>query len=210
MCGGVLSDRHGRSSVPGLWVIGETACTGLHGANRLASNSLLEGLVFAEAAVEKLRSSMADLRSREIPAVPAWEVGSACPSEEAVIITQNWDEIRRLMWNYVGIVRSDSRLTRARHRVELLREEIMEYYWKHLLTRDLLELRNIQTVAELVIASAATRKESRGLHFTIDHRQTKDEWALDTVTKLGVVPHLRHPLRIDQTNLVDSIRFCAK
>ena len=206
MCGGVLSDRHGRSSLPGLWVIGETACTGLHGANRLASNSLLEGLVFAEAAVDKIRSSIADLRSREIPVVPPWEVGSACPSEEAVIITQNWDEIRRLMWNYVGIVRSDSRLTRARRRVELLRDEIIEYYWKHLLTRDLLELRNIQTVAELVIASAATRKESRGLHFTIDPRETKESWALDTVTKLGVAPHLRHPLQIDQTSMVDSMR----
>ena len=197
MCGGVLSDRHGRSSVPGLWVIGETACTGLHGANRLASNSLLEGLVFAEAAVEKLRDSMAEMRARELPSVPAWEVGEACPSEEAVIITQNWDEIRRLMWNYVGIVRSDSRLMRARRRVKLLRNEIIEYYWKHLLTRDLLELRNIQTVAELIIASAAARQESRGLHFTIDHRETKSEWALDTVTKLGVVPHLRHPLMID-------------
>ncbi len=205
MCGGVLADRHGRSSVPGLWAIGETACTGLHGANRLASNSLLEGLVFAEAAVEKIGSSMDDLRSREIPDVPPWEVGSACPSEEAVIITQNWDELRRLMWNYVGIVRSDSRLKRARRRVELLREEIIEYYWKHLLTRDLLELRNIQTVAELVIASASTRKESRGLHFTIDHRETKAEWALDTVTKLGVVPHLRHPPRIDQSSMGDSI-----
>lgn len=191
MCGGVLSDRHGRSSLPGLWVIGETACTGLHGANRLASNSLLEGLVFAEAAVAKLAANLPEMRARPLPDVPPWEVGSACPSEEAVIITQNWDEIRRLMWNYVGIVRSDSRLARARARVKLLRNEIIEYYWKHLLTRDLLELRNIQTVAELVIASAASRKESRGLHFTIDHRATKPEWAYDTVTKLGVVPHLR-------------------
>jgi len=197
MCGGVLSDRYGRSSVPGLWAIGETACTGLHGANRLASNSLLEGLVFAEAAVEKLSASIQEIRAREVPQVPDWEVGSACPSDEAVIITQNWDEIRRLMWNYVGIVRSDSRLTRAQRRVKLLRQEIIEYYWKHLLTRDLLELRNIQTVAELVIACAASRHESRGLHFTTDHRETKAEWALDTVTKLGVAPHLRSPLMID-------------
>ena len=191
MCGGVLSDRHGRSSVPGLWVIGETACTGLHGANRLASNSLLEGLVFAEAAVAKLAATLDELRARQLPEVPPWEVGSACPSEEAVIITQNWDEIRRLMWNYVGIVRSNSRLARARGRVKLLRNEIMEYYWKHLLTRDLLELRNIQTVAELVIASAASRKESRGLHFKIDHVETHADWAYDTVAKLGVAPHLR-------------------
>lgn len=197
MCGGVLSDRYGRSSVPGLWAIGETACTGLHGANRLASNSLLEGLVFAEAAVEKLSASIREIREREVPEVPDWEVGSACPSDEAVIITQNWDEIRRLMWNYVGIVRSDSRLARAQRRVELLRQEIIEYYWKHLLTRDLLELRNIQTVAELIIACAASRRESRGLHFTIDHGATNPACALDTVTKLGVVPHLRSSLMID-------------
>jgi L-aspartate oxidase len=157
----------------------------------------LEGLVFAEAAVEKLAASIQEIRGREVPQVPDWEVGSACPSDEAVIITQNWDEIRRLMWNYVGIVRSDSRLARARHRVELLRQEIIEYYWKHLLTRDLLELRNIQTVAELIIACAASRRESRGLHFTTDHGATRPDWALDTVTKLGVVPHLRSPLMID-------------
>lgn len=191
MCGGVSSDRFGRSSVPGLWVIGETACTGLHGANRLASNSLLEGLVFAEAAVEKMRTHYAELHGRELPQVPDWEIGDAIPSEEAVVITQNWDEIRRLMWNYVGIVRSDNRLMRAKRRVKLLRQEISEYYWKHLLTRDLLELRNIQTVSELVIACAASRRESRGLHFTIDHQETKQEWARDTVTKQGVVPHLR-------------------
>jgi len=191
MCGGVSSDQFGRSSVPGLWVIGETACTGLHGANRLASNSLLEGLVFAEAAVQKLSTQLDDLRKKTIPEVPEWEVGSACPSDEAVIITQNWDEIRRLMWNYVGIVRSDSRLARARSRVALLKREIEEYYWKHFVTRDLLELRNIQTVAELVIACAAARMESRGLHFTIDHQDKDETWAKDTVLKLGVQPHLR-------------------
>lgn len=191
MCGGVSSDQFGRTSVPGLWAIGETACTGLHGANRLASNSLLEGLVFAERAAKKLASQLPDLRSRELPETVEWEVGDAIPSEEAVIITQNWDEIRRLMWNYVGIVRSDSRLMRARRRVKLLRKEISEYYWKHLVTRDLLELRNIQTVSELVIACAASRKESRGLHFTIDHQQKRPEWARDTVTKQGVFPHLR-------------------
>lgn len=191
MCGGVSSDLFGRSSVPGLWVIGETACTGLHGANRLASNSLLEGLVFAEAAANKMRTSMDEMRARTLPEVPDWEVGSAVRSDEAVIITQNWDEIRRLMWNYVGIVRSDSRLARARSRVKMLRHEIQEYYWKHLVTRDLLELRNIQTVAELVIACAAHRQESRGLHFTIDHQEKKPAWARDTVTKLGVMPYLR-------------------
>ncbi len=191
MCGGVTSDLFGRTSVPGLWAIGETACTGLHGANRLASNSLLEGLVFAERAAAKLKELIDNLRTQELPQVPDWEVGSACPSEEAVIITQNWDELRRLMWNYVGIVRSDSRLERARHRVELLEREIQEYYWKHLVTRDLLELRNIKTVAELVIACAASRKESRGLHFTIDHQLTRETCKRDTVIKLGVKAHLR-------------------
>ncbi len=191
MCGGVTSDLFGRTSIPGLWAIGETACTGLHGANRLASNSLLEGLVFAERAVAKMSTRMDDIRSRPHPDVPEWEVGSACPSDEAVIITQNWDELRRVMWNYVGIVRSNSRLARARRRVEILEREIQEYYWKHLVTRDLLELRNIKTVAELVIACAASRMESRGLHFTIDHQEPSDAWRKDTVMKLGVLPHLR-------------------
>ncbi len=191
MCGGVTSDLFGRSSVPGLWAIGETACTGLHGANRLASNSLLEGLVFAERAVEKMASRMSEMRARPLPSVPNWETGSACPSDEAVIITQNWDELRRLMWNYVGIVRSNSRLERASSRVALLEREIQEYYWKHLVTRDLLELRNIKTVAELVISCAQSRKESRGLHFTIDHQERQDSYSRDTVIKLGVTPHLR-------------------
>lgn len=191
MCGGVSSDLWGRTSLPGLWVVGEAACTGLHGANRLASNSLLEGLVFGERAATKLESQIKALRERPWPDVKGWETGSACPSDEAVIVTQNWDEIRRLMWNYVGIVRSDSRLRRAARRVALLEEEIHEYYWKHLVTRDLLELRNIQTVAELIIASAASRRESRGLHFTMDHQVTRPELARDTVAKRGVPPHLR-------------------
>src|SRR5690606_27302864 len=132
MCGGVTSDLHGRTSLPGLWAIGETACTGLHGANRLASNSLLEGLVFARRAAAKLETISKHLRSRPQPDVPDWEVGAAAPSDEAVIVSHNWDEIRRAMWSYVGIVRSDSRLRRAARRVALLEEEIREYYWKHL------------------------------------------------------------------------------
>jgi L-aspartate oxidase len=191
MCGGVTSDLHGRSTLPGLWVLGETACTGLHGANRLASNSLLEGLVFARRAADKMVSQTEELRGVVVPAVPEWQTGSAVPSDEAVVVTHNWDELRRLMWNYVGIVRSDARLRRAARRVALLEQEIREYYWKHLVTRDLLELRNIATVADLVISSALSRRESRGLHYTIDHTETLSVLAADTVVKRGVMPHLR-------------------
>jgi L-aspartate oxidase len=191
MCGGVTSDLHGRSTLPGLWVLGEAACTGLHGANRLASNSLLEGLVIARRAADKLAAGLPELRATPVPEIPEWQTGSAVPSDEAVVVTHNWDEVRRLMWNYVGIVRSDARLRRAARRVALLEQEIREYYWKHLVTRDLLELRNIQTVAELIISSAASRRESRGLHYTIDYPDTSAAFAEDTVVKRGVVPHLR-------------------
>jgi L-aspartate oxidase len=191
MCGGVTSDLHGRTSIPGLWAVGETACTGLHGANRLASNSLLEGLVFGRRAAQKLEQDRQT--AWPVPEVPEWETGSAVPSDEAVVVTQNWDEVRRLMWNYVGIVRSTARLRRAARRVALLEEEIRDYYWKHLVTRDLLELRNISTVAGLIISSAATRHESRGLHFTIDYADPDDRYLSDTVAKRGVVPHLRRP-----------------
>jgi L-aspartate oxidase len=191
LCGGVTTDLHGRSTLPGLWVLGEAACTGLHGANRLASNSLLEGLVLARRAADRLGGAIAELRGAPLPEVPEWQTGSAVQSDEAVVVSHNWDELRRLMWNYVGIVRSDARLRRAARRVALLEQEIREYYWKHLVTRDLLELRNIATVAELVISSAASRRESRGLHYTIDHPDTLSEYASDTVVKRGVLPHLR-------------------
>lgn len=191
LCGGITSDLRGRSTLPGLWVVGEASCTGLHGANRLASNSLLEGLVFGRRAADKVREVLPELRQAPSPDVPEWEVGSAVASDEAVVVTHNWDELRRMMWNYVGIVRSTARLRRAARRVALLEEEIREYYWKHLVTRDLLELRNIATVAELIIASAASRRESRGLHTNIDHPATDEALALDTVTKRGVAPHLR-------------------
>ena len=117
--------------------------------------------------------------------MPEWDVGSAGTSDEAVVITQNWDELRRLMWNYVGIVRSDKRLKRAARRIALLQEEIAEYYWKHLVTRDLLELRNIATVAQLIVDCASARRESRGLHFTIDHPRKEPDWVRDTVVRLG-------------------------
>ena len=191
MCGGVSTDLHGRTTIPGLWAIGECAFTGLHGANRLASNSLLEGLVFGHRAALRLVAQIEELRQSPFPDVPAWQVGNAVPSDEAVVVAHNWDELRRTMWNYVGIFRSDARLRRAGRRIALLQEEIREYYWKHLVTRDLLELRNIATVAELIVESAASRHESRGLHSTIDYPETSDRYLADTLVKRGVLPHLR-------------------
>lgn len=192
MCGGVSTDLHGRTTVPGLFAIGEVACTGLHGANRLASNSLLEGLVFGHRAAQKLAQLLPELRAAtQNPDVPEWHTGDATPSDEAVIVTHSWEELRRLMWNYVGIVRSDKRLIRAQRRLAILSDEIREYYWKHLITRDLLELRNIATVAEVIVASALSRKESRGAHSTLDYPERSDAFLHDTVTKVGVPPHLR-------------------
>jgi L-aspartate oxidase len=189
MCGGITTNLEGRTTIPGLWAIGECACTGLHGANRLGSNSLLEGLVFAHRAADALKAAVD--RTTPWPDVPDWEVGSAEASDEAVIITQNWDELRRLMWNYVGIVRSGTRLRRAARRIALLQEEIAEYYWKYFITRDLLELRNIATVAQLIVECASSRRESRGLHFTTDYSEPDERLALDTVLKRGVPAHLR-------------------
>ena len=188
MCGGVSTDLEGRTTIPSLWAIGECACTGLHGANRLASNSLLEGLVFGHRAAEALANVD---RSKPWPEVPDWDVAGAVPSEEAVVITQNWDELRRLMWNYVGIVRSNTRLRRAARRIALLQEEIAEYYWRYFITRDLLELRNIATVAQLIVECAAQRRESRGLHCTIDFPNVDAKAAEDSVVKRGVPAHLR-------------------
>jgi L-aspartate oxidase len=152
---------------------------------------LLEGLVFGHRTAKRLALQIKELRQSPFPDVPPWHAGNAVPSDEKVVVAHNWDEVRRTMWNYVGIVRSNARLRRAARRIALLQEEIREYYWKHLVTRDLLELRNIATVAELIIASAASRHESRGLHSMIDYPETSERFAADTVVKRGVMPHLR-------------------
>ena len=180
-CGGVVTDLDGRTSVAGLYAIGEVSCTGLHGANRLASNSLLEGLVFADRAARAAGQEVAQASAfSEMP--PDWDPGAAVDANESVVVTHNWDEIRRLMWNYVGIVRTDKRLMRARRRLDLLREEIRDYYWRFKVTRDVIELRNIADVALLIVECASRRKESRGLHFTLDYPNRDDHnWIKDTV-----------------------------
>jgi L-aspartate oxidase len=182
MCGGVLVDEDGHTSVEGLLALGETACTGLHGANRLASNSLLEGIVFSKRAAERARSTLVAQRSSAAPvSLPAWEAGRAVDMEEQIDIAATWREIRTLMWNYVGIVRSNRRLLRARERLALLRHEVNEDYWKFRVSRDLIELRNLLTVAELIVESALRRKESRGLHVNVDYPAASETEAHDTV-----------------------------
>jgi L-aspartate oxidase len=165
-CGGVQTDLAGRTDVAGLYAIGETACTGLHGANRLASNSLVECMVFARAAADAIARAPAGSPRAELP---AWDASRVTDADEAVVISHNWDELRRFMWDYVGIVRTDKRLERASHRIALLQSEIEEFYANFHVTRDLLELRNLVQVAELIVRSAQARHESRGLHFSRDH-----------------------------------------
>jgi L-aspartate oxidase len=192
MCGGVVVDDDGRSTVPGLWAVGEVTCTGLHGANRLASNSLLEGLVYGHRSAIAAHDSLATAPVMELDEVPDWDVGEAVPSDEAVVVSQNWDEIRRFMWNYVGIVRTDRRLRRASRRIAMLQDEIREYYWAHLVNRDMLELRNIADVAELIIRCAGARKESRGLHYNLDYPHAGDEWQGDTRVSKDTDPYITH------------------
>ena len=169
-CGGVVVDTDGRTDVPGLYAIGEVACTGLHGANRLASNSLLECLVFARSAAEHIAAS--DDRNDEPLYVPDWDESRVTDSDEQVVLNHNWDELRRFMWDYVGIVRTTRRLERAQHRLDLLKREIKDYYEHHRVTADLIELRNLVHVAELIVRCAMSRKESRGLHYTLDFPET--------------------------------------
>ena len=170
-CGGVKSDLNGETSLRGLFAIGEVACTGLHGANRLASNSLLEGLVIAGSAFEK---STRNRPPRVTFELPEWRPGQVTDVDEMVVISHNWEEIRRLMWDYVGIVRTDKRLQRAATRLRNLHTEVQEFYWNFKITTDLLELRNLVTVASLVVDCALSRKESRGLHFTLDYPDRDD------------------------------------
>ena len=183
LCGGVVTDVAGRTSLPGLLAIGEVACTGLHGANRMASNSLLECLVTAAEAAVVIQHE-GDLA--ELPDIPAWDESQVTDADEEVVVSHNWDELRRFMWDYVGIVRTTKRLERARRRAHLLRGEISEFYANFRVTADLIELRNLVQVAELIIRSALKRKESRGLHYTLDHPQRDDaNYARDTILRAG-------------------------
>ncbi len=185
-CGGIVTDMAGRTDLPGLYAVGETSYTGLHGANRLASNSLLECLVLGRAAAQFIEQQP-PLQSTPLP---AWDESRVTDADEEVVIANNWDELRRFMWNYVGIVRTTKRMERAQHRIRLLKEEIDEYYAHFRITRDLLELRNLVEVASLIVHSALSRRESRGLHFSRDFPETLPK-ALPTVLSPALSPASR-------------------
>ena len=186
-CGGVVVDQHGRSDLAHLFVIGEASCTGLHGANRLASNSLLECLVFARRAANKIKTQLE--RPSSFPYIPKWDESRVRDSDESVIIAHNWDELRRFMWDFVGIVRTDKRLQRAQHRIDLLKQEVADYYANYTITDDLIELRNLLHVADLIVRSALQRRESRGLHFNLDH-PGQQALAHDTILFPGSLDNL--------------------
>jgi L-aspartate oxidase len=184
MCGGIQVDADCRTNISGLLAIGEASCSGLHGANRLASNSLLEAAVQARRAAATAAALLESGARAERLDVPTWDAGEASSPDERVLMNQAWDEIRRLMWNYVGIVRSNRRLTRAKRRLELIYGEVRDEYWRFLVSPELVELRNLATVAQLIVASAVIRQESRGLHYSIDYPETDDaNWLHDTVLR---------------------------
>jgi L-aspartate oxidase len=180
LCGGVVVNHYGETNIDGLFALGEVSCTGLHGANRLASNSLLEAVVYAHRAIVKI-SELFPFRQDISVAIPPWGQQQANESDESVVVSHNWDEIRRCMWNYVGIVRSDKRLERAERRIDMISREIDDYYQQFFITKDLIELRNITTAAMLIVKCAKLRKESRGLHYNIDYPDRDDRnWLKDT------------------------------
>ncbi len=184
MCGGVAADISGKTDLHWLYAIGETACTGLHGANRLASNSLIEALVYSHTAAKQAINDIETSDFTSTPEPPPWDELGTTDSDEVIMVSHNWDEIRRLMWNYVGIVRSDKRLARAKRRIDIIQQEINEYYWNFKVSSDLIELRNIAIVAELIIKCARHRKESRGLHYNIKYPYRDDKkWQKDTIIR---------------------------
>jgi L-aspartate oxidase len=182
-CGGVMVDIKGRTNLENLYAVGEVAYSGLHGANRMASNSLLECLVFAQAAAQHIAADIDT--GRNLPVLERWDESQVTDSDEDIVVAHNWDELRRFMWDYVGIVRTNKRLERALHRTELLKREINEYYGNYKVSADLLELRNLVVVAELIIRSALARKESRGLHFTLDYPESSDAFLAPTILDPG-------------------------
>lgn len=182
----MVADHHGRTNIGGLFACGEVACTGFHGANRLASNSLLESIVYAHRAAECIKELFPGAADEQLD-IPPWDPRGATQSDESIVVTNNWDEIRRCMWNYVGIVRSDKRLARAKRRIDLIQQEIDEYYRNFIITRDLLELRNLATVAQIIVQCARMRKESRGIHYNIDYPDTDNvNWRKDTFVDKGI------------------------
>jgi L-aspartate oxidase len=180
ICGGVAVNAYGETSIPQLFACGEVSCTGLHGANRLASNSLLEAVVYSHRVCSKIAADYAQTPQSETYIAP-WDSSGTTESDDSVVVTHNWDEVRRCMWNYVGIVRSNKRLERAERRIELIQKEIDDYYRNYKVSKDLIELRNITIVARLITRSAGQRKESRGLHYNIDYPETHEDMNLDTV-----------------------------
>jgi L-aspartate oxidase len=183
-CGGVLTDVNGKSTLRGLFAVGEVGCTGLHGANRLASNSLLEGSVVGRRALDEMMRLFPP--GKDVcnpPEIPEWEHGDTAEPDELVVIYHNWDELRRLMWDYVSIVRTDNRLRRAAARLKNLKKEVRGFYWGHRVNPDILELRNLVSVASLIVECALRRKESRGLHFTLDYPESQDRYRTDTVVR---------------------------